>query len=236
MGVTPADDDHGAEILPFRGGSEGATNGNGALPTSPLADSQEEPKAPAWSTRGDAPGPNGCWALNKAGAPCSSFGRRDGDYCNAHSGLGVAADPKGHSQIGVARSVQNRRRRADLRLAIGIPRLNTPRGVLAAEAFLNAERIAGRVVGAVLDPAVPAAQAAKLGLELVNAVDPQVTATISASMPTDPEGVSKLSISQLLTLGESMGIPLPTDANGSGRAIERRNGDGGQSAEGASQA
>jgi hypothetical protein len=88
---------------------------------------------------------------------------------------------------------------------------------LAAEAFRSAERIAGRVVGAILDPQTPPVQAAKLGLDLVNAVDPQVTATLTQSVPTDPEGVAKLTTSQLLTLGEQMGIPLPSSepANGS---------------------
>jgi hypothetical protein len=70
--------------------------------------------------------------------------------------------------------------------------------------------VARRVVGAVLDPAVPPAQAARLGIELVNAVDPQATATLTTELPTDPEGVSKLSWSELLTLGERMGIPLPS--------------------------
>ena len=89
--------------------------------------------------------------------------------------------------------------------------MNTPRGVLAAETFLSAERIAGRVVGAVLDPAVPAATAARLGIDLINAVDPQVTATISTEIPTDPEGVSKLGFSQLLAVGQSMGLVPSTD-------------------------
>ena len=213
---------------PRRGGTNVVGNGNGALPTSPLADSHEEPSAPVWSVRGDAPGLRGCWAVNRQGEPCGAPRRNDSEYCSAHSGLGVAADPKGHSRIGVARSVENRRRRADLRLAIGVPRLNTPRGVLAAAAFVEAERVARRVVGAVLDPAVPPAQAARLGLDLVNAVDPQVTATLTASVPTDPEGVSKLSLSQLLTLGEQMGIPLPSQSNGSIEPLSEGNGAGGQ--------
>jgi hypothetical protein len=106
--------------------------------------------------------------------------------------------------------------------------------VLAAAAFVDAERVARRVVGAVLDPAVPPAQAARLGLDLVNAVDPQVTATLTTSMPTDPDGVSKLSLSQLLTLGESMGIPLPTESNGSTEPLTERNGEGPMSGEAAS--
>lgn len=83
-------------------------------------------------------------------------------------------------------------------------------------AFVEAERIAGRVVGAVLSPQTPDVQAAKLALDLLQAVDPQATATLSAEVPTTPEGVAKLGISQLLTLGEQMGIPLPSPSpNGS---------------------
>ncbi len=227
------DDEQASQESPHRGGTIGAENGNAALPASPLADSHEEPSAPVWSVRGDAPGLRGCWAVNRQGAACGAPRRNDSDYCSAHSGLGVAADPKGHSAIGVQRSVENRRRRADLRLAIGVPRLNTPRGVLAAATFVEAERVARRVVGAVLDPAVPPAQAARLGLDLVNAVDPQVTATLTASVPTDPEGVSKLSLSQLLTLGEQMGIPLPTTTNGSTEPLSEGNEGTGHSSEAA---
>lgn len=175
----------------------------------PHADSQEAVKQPAWSTRGAAPGLRGCWALNRQGQPCGAPRRNDGEYCSAHSGLGVAADPKGHSRIGVARSVENRQRRAELRLAVGVSRLNTPRGVLAAETFRSAERVARRVVGAVLDPAVPPATAAKLGLDLINVVDPQAMLTAQTSIPSTPEGVADLSLGALLSIGEQMGIPLP---------------------------
>jgi hypothetical protein len=103
-----------------------------------------------------------------------------------------------------------RRRQAALRIQLGITRSNTPRGVLRALAFVEAERIAGRVVGAVLDPRTPADRAARLGMDLIDAVDPQATLTATASMPSTPEGVADLSLSQLLTIGQEMGIPLPT--------------------------
>jgi hypothetical protein len=207
--VTRAHDDH-------MHAASRETTAHGPTPVAPLADSAQGVSLPAWSTRGAAPGLRGCWALNRQGQPCGAPRRGEGDYCSAHSGLGVAADPKGHSAVGVVRSAESRRQRADLRLAIGVSRLNTPRGVLAAETFRSAERVARRVVGAVLDPTVPPAQAARLGLDLVNTVDPQVTATLTTELPTTPEGVGKLSLSQLLTLGESMGIPLPSPStNGS---------------------
>jgi hypothetical protein len=88
--------------------------------------------------------------------------------------------------------------------------------VLKAMAFVEREAIAGRVIGAVLDPAVPSAQAARLALDLIDQVEPPIQATITGPMPSTPEGVASLSISQLLTLGESMGIdPSPPSLNGS---------------------
>lgn len=181
-----------------------------SVPAVPLAASQEEPqeaaKLPVHSTRGAAPGLRGCWALNKAGDPCGAPRRGDSDYCSAHSGYGVAGDPKGWSRIGVQASAESRRRRADLRLAVGVTRLNTPRGVLAAATFLESERLARRVVGAVLDPAVPPAQAARLGIDLVNAVDPLAVVSVSAPLPSHPDGVADLSLQQLLAVGESLGI------------------------------
>src|SRR4029453_5135565 len=179
-------------------------------------DSQEGAKLPAWSTRGSAPGPRGCWALNKHGDPCSAARRADGDYCNAHSGLGVAEDPAKWGPIGSAKATENRRRRAMLRTPLETTRPHTPRGVVKALAYVEREGIAGRVVGAILDPAVPSGQAARLGLDLLQAVDPPGEATLTASTPSPPEGVADLSLTQLLTLGEQMGIPLPSlPTNGS---------------------
>lgn len=211
MGVTPEHDEQGSEDSPLRGGTSVSQNGNGALPAAPLADSQEVASLPVWSTRGAAPGPRGCWALNKRGEPCGSARRAEGDYCNAHSGFGVAEDPVKWAAAGSAKAVENRRRRAMLRMELGITRSNTPRGVLKAMAYVERERIAGRVVSAILDPAVPSAQAARLGLELVNTVDPPVQATLSTPLPTDPEGVASLSLSELLTVGEQLGISAASE-------------------------
>lgn len=187
-------------------------NGNGHvdLDAELLADSAQGVVLPAWSTRGSAPGPRGCWATNKHGEPCGAARRAEGDYCNAHSGLGVAADPSAWApRAGKARAVQ-RRRQAALRLQLGITRQSTPRGVLRAHAYVEAERIAARVVDAVLDENVAPAVAARLGLDLIDTVDPQATMTASVTAPSTPEGVAELSLSQLLAVGQSMGIdPSP---------------------------
>lgn len=87
-------------------------------------------------------------------------------------------------------------------------------------AFREAERIGRRVVDAVLDPAVPPATAAKLGLELIGSIDPAVVATVSTPLPSDPDGVSKLSLSQLMELGQSMGF----DPSAEGRPLPAHNG------------
>ena len=71
---------------------------------------------------------------------------------------------------------------------------------------MEAERIAGRVIDAITDPRTPSVPAARLALDLINSVDPPMQATITAPLPTDPEGVSKLSISQLLAVGQQLGI------------------------------
>jgi hypothetical protein len=74
---------------------------------------------------------------------------------------------------------------------------------------VESERIAARVLDGVLDPSVSPATASRLGLDLLDAVDPRVEVTASTSLPT-PEGVAEMSVSQLLTLGERLGIdPSP---------------------------
>ena len=167
-------------------------------------------KQPTHSTRGTAPGPRGCWAVNRLGDPCGAARRADGDYCNAHSGYGVAADPAKYQPLAAAASARNRRRRAILRAELGITRPHSLRGVLKATAFVERELVAQRVVGAVLDPAVPPAQAARLGLDLINAVDPPSSVTVTTPLPSTPEGVGELSLTQLMELGGSMGLlPLP---------------------------
>ena len=149
----------------------------------------------------------GCWALNKLGEPCGAARRAEGDYCNAHSGIGISANPQHWGPIGGAIARENRTRRAILRTELGLTRPNTLRGSMKAQAYVARERIAARVIGAILDDSTPPERAARLGLDLIEAVDPQATATLT--MPTDAEGVGSLSLSQLMAVGERMGIPLP---------------------------
>jgi hypothetical protein len=200
---------HGTQVR-LRGPSPKGTVEAEAEPTSQLSPPHseppavlDEPKAPAWTARGSAPGPRGCWAINKAGLPCSAPVRSDGDYCNSHSGIGVAADPKGHAARGIQASIESRRRRADLRLVIGSTRLDTPRGALRAAVLLEAERLARRAVGAATDPAQPPRDVVNNVLALVDAVDPKQTMAATIEGSFDP---STASLSQLLSFAEVHGI------------------------------
>jgi hypothetical protein len=77
-------------------------------------------------------------------------------------------------------------------------------------AYVEREAIARRVVGAITDPDVPSAQAARLALDLIDQVEPPVQATLSTPLDLDPEGVASLSVSQLLSVAQGMGLdPSP---------------------------
>lgn len=166
---------------------------------------------PHYGTRGSAPGRRGCWAETKAGNPCAAPRRGDSEYCNAHSGIGVAENPSGFSPEAVRKSAEVRRRRAELRLVLGSTRLDTPRGVLRAQALLNAERVAGRVIGAVLDESTPPATAAKLGLDLIEAVDPRQSAEVTMTGNLNGEAIEGMGFRELLSFAQGHGIdPSPS--------------------------
>jgi hypothetical protein len=197
--------------------TEGADN-DSALPTAP--------QQPFHGTRGAAPGPRGCWAIASHGSPCAAARRADSDFCNAHSGIGVAANPKGFAAKGLEQSRINRRRRADLRLALGITRKDSPRSALKAAVGLSKERLAWRAVDAALDPSMPSEKAVPAVLSLINEVDPQAELTLSTA---DSSAIHSLSLDEALALARAEG--LPTDGSiepcvdiGPSRASESPNG------------
>ena len=169
-------------------------------------------RQPFHGSRGTAPGPLGCWAVKKDGQPCRAAVIRGQEFCSAHSGLGVASDPSVHSPRGVRASAEARRARAELRLALGITRPNSPRSALKAAVSVNAERLASRAVGAALDPSLAPQQAVDSVLKLVEATDPQTTATAVVMGEFDP---SSASLSQLLSFAGQHGISLEQPGNGS---------------------
>ena len=171
---------------------------------------------PKWGTRAEKPGKRGCWALTKAGRHCGSARRADGDFCNAHSGIGVAADPALHSPKGSAVAAERRRARADLRMIIGNTRMDTPRSALRALAIVNAERLAGTTIAAALDPSVPPERRARLALDIVEAVDPKVSTSLSVTSELDME---QASLSQLMALAAERGVSLERPADPSPHGV-----------------
>jgi len=174
-----------------------------------LADSaQEAVSQPAYGVRADERGPRGCWALKRDGTPCAAPSRRDADYCAAHSGLGVAKSPADWAAIGTKASAESRRRRATLRLALGRAGVSTPRGVLRAAVFAEAERVAAAALAGLEAENLTARS--KAALALLDAVDPPVSAELSVDLPSDPSGVSSMGLEQLRALAERVGIdPSP---------------------------
>jgi len=163
---------------------------------------------PVHGVRGEQPGTRGCWAVNKRGEPCGAARRAEGDFCNAHAGLGVAENPQKWSGVGAARSADSRRRRAALRLELGISRPNSLRGLLKARAFVEQERVVDAAFAGLDDPS-PSKRASS-ALALLNAVEPQPKAALQVDVPTDPDGVSALGLSQLRALAEQVGLdPSP---------------------------
>lgn len=176
-----------------------------------LQTERREPRAlltapqPFTGTRGDSPGPRGCWAVKKSGDPCGAARRSDGDFCNAHSGVGLVADPAKWSKVGVVKSAEVRRRRADMRLVLGRTSLNSPRGVLKAAVVVEAERLAGIALDAAFDPNQDSLKRGQHALTLIDAVDPQVRVSASVTTEIDP---STASLSELITFAQTHGIEL----------------------------
>ena len=170
------------------------------------------PGQPFHGSRGARPGPGGCWAVKRDGQPCRAAVIKERDFCSAHSGLGIAGNPLEFQPRAVAASAQSRRAKAELRLALGITRPNSPRSALKALAGQNALRLAGRAVSAALDPEVRPEVAAKLALDIIEQADPKDQNVLSVSGSLDP---STASLDELVLLCEQQGISLDRAENGS---------------------
>jgi len=169
----------------------------------------DSPEQPFHSTRGDNAGPRGCWAVNAKGYPCGAAKLKERDYCAAHSGMGVAADPARYAPLGIEASKEARAVRAQMRLQLGITRKGGPRSVLKARAFAEAERLAATAInGAFDDP--------RLALAIIKEADPAPQAEISVSAPLSVEDVNGMSMSQLFAVAERLGIETPPLPESSG--------------------
>jgi len=136
------------------------------------------------------PGPKGCQAIASHGGTCAAPALLGTNLCRGHT-LGAEACVQMHE----ARPKAIRARastRALLLLEHNGRRSWTPRGALKAAAALKATEIAERIVGGVLDPATDPVAAAKLGLALVQQVDPAPAASLSVTADLDSIGTADL--------------------------------------------
>ena len=155
---------------------------------------------PVHGRRGPSPGARGCWAVKADGTPCRAARRGDGDYCNAHSGMGVAANPAQYAPLAQAKAAENRRVRATLRAALGITRPDTLRGMVRARAYVERERIAAAAVAGATSPDVPIQARARHALALLEAVEPREHVSVEVSAPASAEDVGSLGLAELRAL------------------------------------
>ena len=189
---------------------EPANDGGEQLPTDSLPTHSELSALPqpAWGVRAEQPGPRGCWARKANGDLCGAAPRRGEDFCNAHSGLGVAKNPAEWSVIGRERSAESRAERAALRLELGITRPDSIRGMLRARVWAARERVASAALAG-LDSESPSARS-RSALALLDAVEPQPKAALSLPLPSNPEGVEGMGLAELRAVAERLGLdPSP---------------------------
>jgi len=169
-----------------------------------------EVEQPSSGTYSSEPGPRGCHTRRANGELCAAVPLRGRPFCKGHSGGGFA-DPAAASAKGHAVQRENARRRAALRLVLGDTRSFSARGALRAQTVARAAEIASRTVDAVLDPDVPAERAARLALDLVEAVEPRAELVVSTPLPSSVDDVSELGLRELLALSQQHSIPLPAE-------------------------
>ena len=175
----------------------GSEDAGSQVPRLALVAGKPEPR---YGTRADSPGPRGCWATKRDGTPCGAARRADGDFCNAHSGLGVAEDPAKYAPLAQRASAENRRRRAALRLELGITRPSSLRSLLKASVFAERERVVAAAMSPLSDPDASSSLRSKTALALLDAVDPPMQASVE--VPFDAQGIEALSLSQLRQLAQ----------------------------------
>jgi hypothetical protein len=159
-----------------------------------LEERQDVPALPVHSVRADRQGARGCWALSqKTGEPCGAAAIRGTDYCAAHSGIGVSADPAAYSPLAHQRRRENLAVRARMRLALGVTRHTGPRAVLRARAMADSERLAAAAIDGALKNGA-------LALKVIREVDPAPQASVSVSIPRTPEDVNALGLEELRAL------------------------------------
>lgn len=77
-------------------------------------------------------------------------------------------------------------------------------------AFAESEAIARAALAGATDPQIAPSERAKHALRIIDAVDPQATLSVDADLPTDPEGIERLGLRDLLGVAQHMGIEVPS--------------------------
>src|SRR5262252_6422339 len=162
-----------------------ASNGNGRH--------ELELAQPKHGTRGTEPGPRGCWAIKHSGEPCGAAARRGQDFCGAHLGLGVAADPRRYQPLATAAAKANAGRRAQLRASLGLTRRHSTRDLLKAEVFRERERVVAAAMSPIRDSGLGSVARHRAALELLETVEPVTKIELDVELPVDEQGVERLS-------------------------------------------
>jgi hypothetical protein len=76
-------------------------------------------------------------------------------------------------------------------------------------AVVNAERLAGRAVGAALAPQTPDVQAARLALDIIDAVDPKISTVTEVTGPLSAEAIDSMTLTELMSFAQQQGITPP---------------------------
>jgi hypothetical protein len=176
---------------------------------------QDEPLAqPFHSTRAEAPGPRGCWAVARHGESCAAPAMRGHPYCAAHSGKGVSADPSRWSPIAREAKAERVAVRATIRAMYGANRNVGPRAVLRAHVDREAERLVGTAVNAALSKESDPLKAGSLALRLIETAHPPVQATVEFSKSLEDvtrADVDAMSYSELLAFARHAGMEIPEE-------------------------
>jgi hypothetical protein len=93
-----------------------------------------------------------------------------------------------------------------MRLLLGQHRSTGPRAALSAAAIVHSERLAGRAIGAALDPESDPLKAGSLALSIIREAEPRSSATLEVTGEIDPDAIEKLSFRELMSLAASHGI------------------------------
>lgn len=77
-------------------------------------------------------------------------------------------------------------------------------------AFAESEALGAAALQGALDPSLPIGERSRAALKIIDVVDPQQTMSVEAELPTDPEGVERLGLRELLGYAQHLGLEVPS--------------------------